>query len=634
VASFTNEAAFNRWWEVQPTSTQKRCHVKYYKGLATSTVMESKEYFVNIDKHQLFIDCTDPADIALLNQFFSGKDDTDARKQMITELDPLDYEVDYTSGSIRLRQFLLGELLSFSCDNNARSLPCAIDGLKPSQRKILYVLLQQKIFKPDMKVAQLQGLVAKNTLYAHAEDTLGTTARTMAGEHNHNINLLVPEGNFGNRHGDEPGATRYIFTCAEPIARALFPAEDDFVLDRLTCEGELVEPNYMVPVIALVLCNGASGLGTGFACSVPACDVEQVLRWTRAHVAARRAAAAATDSTGQGTEDEDTGADAADAEATDGAAEATTDPLAACPPPEIPCPHLNMFGGKSVEVTPGRTWAFKGVVTRPESHVFRVTDLPMETNNFHKAAVKALGPLLKYTTPNNTDVKVDMTYVLHGETDVATVDAMWQKLQKLATLNVSAGNMYLWDADTKLRKFRSFEDILRHHADVRFARYSRRKAHQIEQLQQKIAELDDKCKFINAVIQDPAVLHNRRSDEVEAWLESGGFARVNGTFAHLLSMHISSTTAEMLERLRENCAWAAAQLAVLRGRSEMDLWDADLDVLGQAYQDFLATREARHRAPSAPFTAAKPSPGEKTQSRGVKRGATGQASAAKRKKAT
>jgi hypothetical protein len=130
------------------------------------------------------------------------------------------------------------------------------------------------------------------------------------------------------------------------------------------------------------------------------------------------------------------------------------------------------------------------------------------------------------------------------------------------------------------------------------------------------------------------VLHNRRSDEVEAWLEAGGFARVNGTFAHLLSMHISSTTVEMLERLRANCGEATARLAVLQGQSELDLWDADLDVLDQAYQDFLATREARHRAPSAPSTAGKPSSGAKTQSRGVKRGATGQASAAKRKKVT
>lgn len=63
--------------------------------------------------------------------------------------------------------------------------------------------------------------------------------------------------------GKDASAVRYIFTRLSPVARALFPEADDALLDYQNDDGLMVEPKYYIPIIPLVLANGAEGIGTG-----------------------------------------------------------------------------------------------------------------------------------------------------------------------------------------------------------------------------------------------------------------------------------------------------------------------------------------------------------------------------------
>lgn len=76
-----------------------------------------------------------------------------------------------------------------------------------------------------------------------------------------NINLLVPSGQFGTRMtgGTDAASPRYIFTHLSPIARMLFPEEDDVLLTMREDDGQLIEPEYYCPVIPLLLVNGTQG---------------------------------------------------------------------------------------------------------------------------------------------------------------------------------------------------------------------------------------------------------------------------------------------------------------------------------------------------------------------------------------
>lgn len=67
--------------------------------------------------------------------------------------------------------FLNEKMIDYSVDDVERSIPNLIDGLKPSQRKIIYTVLKKRI-KGLMKVADLAGLVSSQTSYHHGETSL------------------------------------------------------------------------------------------------------------------------------------------------------------------------------------------------------------------------------------------------------------------------------------------------------------------------------------------------------------------------------------------------------------------------------------------------------------------------------
>eukprot|EP00158_Paraphelidium_tribonemae_P010151 Partr_v1_DN36310_c0_g1_i1_m38203 putative Control of topological states of DNA by transient breakage and subsequent rejoining of DNA strands. Topoisomerase II makes double-strand breaks len=86
-----------------------------------------------------------------------------------------------------------------------------------------------------------------------------------------NLPLLAPLGQFGTRlqGGKDAASARYIFTRLAPVARLLFPPPDDVLLRHREDDGQAVEPAVYVPILPLVLVNGAEGIGTGWSTSVP-----------------------------------------------------------------------------------------------------------------------------------------------------------------------------------------------------------------------------------------------------------------------------------------------------------------------------------------------------------------------------
>ena len=99
-----------------------------------------------------------------------------------------------------------------------------------------------------------------------------------------NINLLVPQGQFGTRlmGGKDAASARYIYTRLDPMARALFHEADDALLEYLNEEGQVIEPRWYVPLIPTVLVNGAEGIGTGWSTFVPNYNPRDLVAGVRA----------------------------------------------------------------------------------------------------------------------------------------------------------------------------------------------------------------------------------------------------------------------------------------------------------------------------------------------------------------
>jgi DNA topoisomerase-2 len=236
--------------------------IKYYKGLGTNTADEGKEYFRKLDRHlKQFV--MNPGGADAIDLAFSKSRAADRRKWLASCYDA-DTFIDPNKKQIAYGDFVNKELIQFSFSDNQRSIPSVVDGLKPSQRKILYACFKKKLTN-DMKVVQLAGYVAEHTAYHHGEASLHAAIVNMAQDFvgSSNVPLLVPSGQFGTRAqgGNDYASPRYIFTRLSPLTRLLFPNEDDAHLKPLEEDGQLVEPKYFLPVIPTLLVNGAQGIG-------------------------------------------------------------------------------------------------------------------------------------------------------------------------------------------------------------------------------------------------------------------------------------------------------------------------------------------------------------------------------------
>ncbi len=164
----------------------------------------------------------------------------------------------------------------------SRALPDVRDGLKPSQRRILYAMKQLNLSPSGKhrKCAKISGDTSGD-YHPHGEMVIYPTLVRMAQKWVMRYNLIDGQGNFGSIDGDPPAAMRY--TEARLTAASVQLMED---LDKETVE---MLPNYdetkREPVVfpakfPNLLCNGSSGIAVGMATNIPPHNLNELIRAT------------------------------------------------------------------------------------------------------------------------------------------------------------------------------------------------------------------------------------------------------------------------------------------------------------------------------------------------------------------
>jgi len=165
-------------------------------------------------------------------------------------------------------EFFNNEYINYANTDVYNSLACICDGFKPTQRKLFYTY-RKFVKKGLIKNAQLVAKMSEKTNYlsgeASAEGVLVKLGQDFKGSNN--IPLFNKKGNWGTRFGSgkDYAASRYIFTKENPIIDFIFRKEDDPILKYLYFEGQEIEPAFYIPIIPMILVNGAEGIGNGFA---------------------------------------------------------------------------------------------------------------------------------------------------------------------------------------------------------------------------------------------------------------------------------------------------------------------------------------------------------------------------------
>lgn len=175
-----------------------------------------------------------------------------------------------TSKTLPIAKFMNSAFKEFSLYDNVRSIPSITDGFKNSQRKAIYGMLLRGENSSELQIERLAAQIAAATDYHHGtgsmEGTLVGLANDFAGSNN--MNLLVPSGQFGSRLSKDAASGRYIFTKMHDNFRKMFKKEDDLILEHHFVNGEKIEPKQFIPLLPMVLINGAQGTGTGHACVI------------------------------------------------------------------------------------------------------------------------------------------------------------------------------------------------------------------------------------------------------------------------------------------------------------------------------------------------------------------------------
>ena len=159
-----------------------------------------------------------------------------------------------------------------------RALPDARDGLKPVQRRILYVMRNLKLAPngPFRKCAKICGDVTGN-FHPHGDEAVYDALARMAQDFVMRSPLVDGQGNFGNIDGDNPAARRYTEARSTELAMALMEGLDEDAVDfRPNYDASDREPVVLPAAFPNLLANGATGIAVGMATSIPPHNVGEL----------------------------------------------------------------------------------------------------------------------------------------------------------------------------------------------------------------------------------------------------------------------------------------------------------------------------------------------------------------------
>ncbi|KYQ93901.1 DNA topoisomerase II [Tieghemostelium lacteum] len=532
-------------WKKSLTSSQsqKSYQTKYYKGLGTSTSAEAKEYFSNLNKHVIAFQWKGENIDQLMDTAFS-KGSIQKRQQWIKEAD-LTQSIDHTKQMITYDEFINKELVHYSWAANIRSIPSIVDGLKPGQRKILYACFKRRLHQ-EVKVAQLSGYVAEHTAYHHGEQSLNSTIVKMAHSFvgSNNIPLLYQGGQFGTRllGGEDSASARYIFTKLEPLSRQIFNELDDPLLNYLQEEGESIQPDYYVPIIPMVLVNGAEGIGVGMATSVPLYSpvdlIDQLLC-----------------------------------------------KLNNQPPLKKLIPWYKGFKGTIVKQPDRDTYKTSGCIQfSDDNKSLIISELPIgRWISDYKETLHDLmdRDLIKSFQESNSENTVHFTISLSMEQLEEMQDLTPNELLNLFKLTTLIHpNLTLFDENGNSIRYQSVEDIIDHFYSIRLEFYQKRKSHTVQTLNVQIEKLEKTIQFLQIISSGKLKLHGRtKQDLIRDLEENHQFTTNDQTMSYLFSLPILDITIEKIENLQSQLTKKHSEYNYISQAAIEDLWKSDLDQL-------------------------------------------------------
>jgi len=406
-----------------------------------------------------------------------------------------------------------------------RALPSMIDGLKPSQRFIIYSALKNAKDK-FVKIVELCGPISSYG-YHHGEASANDAAILMAQAWNNNCPLLESRGNFGSRMIQEAAAPRYIFAKLHSNFYDIFadtdlaPAHDD---------PEVKIPKYYLPIIPFVLLNGIRGTATGFATNILPYDLKDIIKLCKDHISGKNISSRSL------------------------------------------TPSYPNFRGK-IEKNEKDGWDLVGTFQQLSKTNLVITELPFQYDR--ESYIEILddledrGVIVGYKDQcDQNGFKFSVTLSRNFNDDI-------EKTFKLRKSVVE--NLNVIGADGTLKEYASPIDLIKDFCDFRLSYVQKRIDHEIKKLKDEMSLLKSKITFIEYVLENRINFKGKNKNQLRNELLNLQFIETH--VDHLLNMNFYHLTKEEIEKIEDKYLSLNDRLKYLKSTTSVTEYGLDLDNL-------------------------------------------------------
>ena len=599
IISFYNLTEFDNWKKL---NNMNGWNIKYYKGLGTSTEEEAIEYFQKLKT----IDYKYNGELSENSiQLAFNKKKADERKNWLSSYNKQEV-LNVNESNVFYEEFIHKELKHFSNYDLERSIPNIMDGFKTSLRKIFYSCLKKNIYDKEIKVAQLAGYVSENASYHHGEASLQSSIVGLAQDYigSNNINILLPKGQFGSRvqGGKDASQPRYIYTLLNPLCENIFIKNDSKILTYKNDDGDYIEPEYYLPILPMILINGAIGIGTGFSTNISCYNPKDIINYLRKLI---NNEIATSDNT-----------------------------------LEDLIPWYCGFNGNIIKS--GTKYVSKGIYNRIAPNKIHITELPIGTwtedykNLLEQILDEKDSPLKNYES-NYTHLKVDFTLtftnsnildellkyenieieqVINIEENVENnnefsprfketneVEQISQNVDNKKLFNkfeikfklvssklLSTTNMYLFNSKCQIQKFNSALDIIKYFYEQRLPYVEKRKQNMLTEVLNEINIKENKTRFIKETITGIIKVSELTKKELEEILEKNNYDKLDEKYNYLIDIPIYKMTKDEVKQLENDLINLKQLYKKIEDESIQEMWMKDLNKFENMYDKYINTR--------------------------------------------
>ena len=557
LVQFYNLTDYENWMQ---NNDSKGWNIKYFKGLATSNAAEAKQYFR--DMQCVTYSYTGEESDKKFDLAFNKKVGyADQRKEWLSRYDRQSI-LDISQKNVTYEDFIDKELIHFSTYDNSRSIPSICDGLKTSQRKIMFSCFKRNLMGKEIKVAQLAGYVSEVSGYHHGEASLNGAIVNLAQNYvaSNNINLLQPLGQFGTRHmaGNDAGSPRYIFTLLNPITSTLYVKEDLDLYEYQNDDGLEVEPLWYLPIIPMLLVNGSIGIGTGFSTNIPMYNPIDIIAVIQKLLNSESIETI-----------------------------------------ELK-PYVKGFKGVIEKSIDNKKYVSRGIFKKISATCIQITELPAYTwtvdfkELLEEYLDKHASEVKNYiSNSNDTDIDFVIEFV-NSETCVAFLkveDNGYTKFENefklVSSKNLLTSNMYYFNRNIQIQKFDKPEDIICDYYFVRLEFYQKRKDHMLKRLAYNIQLLENKICFIQSVANETLIVQKMTKEELIARLESDQYMLHDDSYEYMIRLPIYSITLDNVIKLEKEKQVLDGEISATQDKDIQDMWRFDLQNFMVEYDKFI-----------------------------------------------